>query len=92
MMRLDVYGMVVHTLGNPITGYEFIEEKIERELPKYKSIRCGAHPPSGVGNKRPNEKPCGTLPNSGGHRWMHGEQKMSGDMDASSHILHYYTV
>lgn len=34
MMRVDVYGMVVHTLGNPITGYEFIEEKIERELPK----------------------------------------------------------
>lgn len=34
MMRLDVYRTVVHTLGNPITGCEFIEEMIERELPK----------------------------------------------------------
>lgn len=70
------------------------KKRLKESYQKYKSIRCGAHPPSGVGNKRPNEKPCGTLPNSGGggHRWMHGEQKMSGDMDASSHILHYYTV
>lgn len=32
MVRLDIYRMVLHTLENPTTGCEFIEEKIE--LPK----------------------------------------------------------
>lgn len=62
------------------------KKRLKESYQKYESIRCGAHP-AGVGNKRSNEKPCGTLPNSGGHRWMHAEHKMSGDVDASSHML-----
>lgn len=41
---------------------------------------CGAHP-TGVGNKRPNEKPSGTFPDVDEHRWMHGELEMSDDID-----------